>query len=264
MTESRKILQALTFGLMVAAQSVAAGPRLPVIGDDSGFTFRSVRPPASASARRIAFPADSVVKPAKGGQGWFWATVDPSRTAGDAARLGRVLAALGPDLARHAADAGADTAADRVLRDHGVALFRESKRNNVSPTLLLAVIGTESGGRVGAVSTKGALGLMQLMPATAKRFGVTDPMDPDQNIAGGAQYLSFLLDRFGGDAVLALAAYNAGEGAVDRHGGVPPYAETRAYVARTVAGFEALRGRCIAPPVAPRDPCAFDTTGAKG
>ena len=98
---------------------------------------------------------------------------------------------------------------------------------------------------------------MQLMPATARRFGVRDPLDPAQNIAGGARYLSFLLDMFDQDAVLALAAYNAGEGAVTRHGGVPPYPETRNYVARTLAGFEILRARCAQPPATARAPCEF-------
>lgn len=104
------------------------------------------------------------------------------------------------------------------------------------PALLQAVIAVESGFNASAVSSKGALGLMQLMPATARRFGVLDPFDPSQNIAGGAAYLKTLLTRFDGDVELALAAYNAGEAAVIKAGNrIPPYSETRAYVPRVLA-----------------------------
>jgi soluble lytic murein transglycosylase-like protein len=98
-------------------------------------------------------------------------------------------------------------------------------------SLLHAVIGVESGHSAAAVSAKGAIGLMQLMPPTARRFGVADAYDPLQNIRGGARYLRYLLDLFGGDVELALAAYNAGENAVLRHGRrVPPFRETIEYV----------------------------------
>jgi soluble lytic murein transglycosylase-like protein len=98
-------------------------------------------------------------------------------------------------------------------------------------SLLHAVIGVESGYSAAAVSARGAIGLMQLMPPTARRFGVADAYDPLQNIRGGARYLRYLLDLFGGDVELALAAYNAGENAVLRHGRrVPPFRETIEYV----------------------------------
>lgn len=103
-------------------------------------------------------------------------------------------------------------------------------RFNLSVAFVRAVIQTESAFDRLAVSSVGARGLMQLMPATARRFGVRDSFDARQNILGGAQYLRVLLDMFGGDTVLASAAYNAGEGAVRRYAGVPPYAETRGYV----------------------------------
>ncbi|WP_250533337.1 lytic transglycosylase domain-containing protein [Caballeronia sp. AZ10_KS36] len=102
----------------------------------------------------------------------------------------------------------------------------------VDRALVRAVIHAESGYRADAISGKGAQGLMQLMPATAARFEVGDPFDAAQNIRGGVRYLAWLLRRFGGDVDLALAAYNSGEGAVARHDGVPPYAETQAYVSR--------------------------------
>jgi soluble lytic murein transglycosylase-like protein len=104
--------------------------------------------------------------------------------------------------------------------------------HGVSEQLVKAVIAQESEFDPMAVSSKGARGLMQLMPATARRFGVADSFDARQNIFGGVQYLRFLLNMFGGDVALALAGYNAGENAVVRHGGVPPYRETRNYVQR--------------------------------
>lgn len=106
----------------------------------------------------------------------------------------------------------------------------QAQRHRIDPLLVKAVILTESANRRWATSPKGALGLMQLMPDTARRFGVTDPYDPAQNIAGGARYLRWLLDNFNGNVTLALAGYNAGEGKVARYGGIPPYRETQNYV----------------------------------
>lgn len=105
-------------------------------------------------------------------------------------------------------------------------------RVGLQPAIAIAVAHAETRCRhVGQRSPKGAMGLMQLMPATARRFGAADPWDIDQNIAAGVAYLAWLQDRYRGDLARTLAGYNAGEGAVDRYGGVPPFAETRAYVA---------------------------------
>jgi soluble lytic murein transglycosylase-like protein len=111
----------------------------------------------------------------------------------------------------------------------------------VEPNLLRAVIVVESGFNSHAVSKRGAVGLMQLMPATASRFGVSNPYDAQQNVHAGARYLKFLIDRFGHDIRLALAAYNAGEEAVDRNGGqIPPFSETMAYVPRVLKIYKML------------------------
>jgi soluble lytic murein transglycosylase-like protein len=111
----------------------------------------------------------------------------------------------------------------------------------IEANLLRAVIVVESGFNSRAVSKRGAVGLMQLMPATASRFGVSNPYDPKQNVRAGARYLKFLIDRFGQNIRLALAAYNAGEDAVDRNGGqIPPFTETMAYVPRVLKIYQML------------------------
>jgi len=111
----------------------------------------------------------------------------------------------------------------------------------VESNLLRAVIVVESGFNSHAVSKRGAVGLMQLMPATASRFGVSNPYDAQQNVHAGARYLKFLIDRFGHDIRLALAAYNAGEEAVARNGGqIPPFSETMAYVPRVLKIYKLL------------------------
>jgi Transglycosylase SLT domain len=109
--------------------------------------------------------------------------------------------------------------------------------HNIDEDLLASVIKAESGGHVKAVSRAGAQGLMQLMPSTAHTLGVTDSFKADQNIAGGTAYLDSLLKRYKDNLALALAAYNAGPGAVDRYRGIPPFRETRAYVARVIREF---------------------------
>lgn len=110
--------------------------------------------------------------------------------------------------------------------------------NNLEVALLHAVIQTESAYNPRAVSPKGAVGLMQLMPGTAQRYGVTDRTDAGDNVRGGARYLRDLLDMFNGDKRLAVAGYNAGENAVKRYGGIPPYRETQNYVVRVMEIYE--------------------------
>ncbi|HEY7206153.1 MAG TPA: lytic transglycosylase domain-containing protein [Methylomirabilota bacterium] len=122
----------------------------------------------------------------------------------------------------------------RARRDHAADIQEISRRFGVSPTLVRAIVRAESGFDPGAVSAKGAGGLMQLMPQTASALGVADRFDPRENITGGVRHLRYLLDRYRGSVPLALAAYNAGEGPVDAHRGVPPYPETQQYVRRVM------------------------------
>jgi hypothetical protein len=124
-----------------------------------------------------------------------------------------------------------------AITDVRELLAKAGAQHNIDVELLASVVKTESGGRSNAVSRTGARGLMQLMPSTARDLGVQDAFKPDQNIAGGVSYLDALLTRYKNDLSLALAAYNAGPAAVDRYHGIPPYRETRAYVARVEREF---------------------------
>jgi soluble lytic murein transglycosylase-like protein len=135
---------------------------------------------------------------------------------------------------------------------YGEMIFTVAKQKEVNPTLLAAVIWAESGFQAKALSPKGARGLMQLMPATAQRFGVErrELYTPQRNLHAGAAYLKLLLERYDPDIHLALAAYNAGEGSVDRYRGIPPYRETREYVKRIyrALGLEEPLVTAAAPP----------------
>ncbi|MGC8668602.1 MAG: lytic transglycosylase domain-containing protein [Chthonomonadales bacterium] len=114
-------------------------------------------------------------------------------------------------------------------------VHKYSAQFGVDPGLVKAVITAESGGDVRAVSSKGAMGLMQIMPEEVREYGIRDPFDPDQNILAGVKQLAQKLQLFHGDAALALAAYNAGSGAVRKYGGIPPYPETQKYVSRVLS-----------------------------
>ena len=141
-----------------------------------------------------------------------------------------------PALAAAPTRAGSTLRAERTpaaAARYSDLIEKVSAENGVDSKLVRAVIQVESAYQPRARSRKGAMGLMQLMPATARQYGVRNPYDPEANIEGGTRHLKMLLQRF--PRALALAAYNAGEGAVERFGGIPPYPETRAYVSRVLA-----------------------------
>lgn len=260
---------------------------LPPAPAQADFTFKRIRPPSASSGSRINVqidaetyreqqsparasrpeapqtPDDTAPAQPRGGrsnhQAWFWSTVSPSieKTPGRFLQAAQVAARPPQDSGVRAPSLAQLQA---IAKLHGREILARSVGTRVSPALVLALISVESGGRVTAVSNKGAQGLMQLIPATAARFGIEDATDPAQNIRAGVAYLDWLMSEFGNDPVLALAGYNAGEGAVRRNSGVPPYAETRAYVPKVLAAWNVARRMCTTPPVLPGDGCVFNPT----
>lgn len=156
-------------------------------------------------------------------------------------RLYMVVATRNPFL-EDPKNSAKDTSFSPNLSTKFDELFNEIARTyNLDPKLLHAIAKVESNYNPRAVSPKGALGVMQLIPSTARLVGVSDPFDPRENIHGGARYLKYLLDKFG-DLTLALAAYNAGPKAVEAYGGIPPYAETQRYVRSVLSLYQRLKG----------------------
>ncbi|WP_417713546.1 lytic transglycosylase domain-containing protein [Pseudophaeobacter arcticus] len=204
----------------------------------------------SAADSAAAVPGDI------GRYGWFWQRV-PTGIAGEAGHNRLELALTALKTAPTPVSAPGLQLMQQIIQEQAVPILIASADSQVSPALVLAVIAVESAGKAEAVSSAGAEGLMQLMPDTAARFGVTDALAAEQNISGGIKYLDWLLDEFAGDAVLALAGYNAGEGAVRAHQGVPPFAETRDYVPKVLAAYQVARALCLTPPELISDGCVF-------
>ena len=159
----------------------------------------------------------------------------PAATAPTSSFAGALAAAQTAPSAAPVSGAGGSSAFDSEINAAAAS-------NGIDPALLKGLVSQESGFNPNARSGAGAVGLTQLMPGTASSLGVTNPLDPAQSLQGGAKYLREQLDRFGGDETLALAAYNAGPGAVQKYGGVPPYAETQNYVTSVMSKAAAFRG----------------------
>jgi hypothetical protein len=202
--------------------------------------MRTERPQSGALGARTAFAAGLalalLLPPALAADGV------PARTAG------KVTVEVGPNGRRMITDGGGSASPRRFsgklmpIPDSELepVITRHADSQQLDPKLVRAMIQVESGYNPSAVSRKGAVGLMQLMPTTASSLAVSNPYDPDENVRGGTAYLRRMIDRFEGRLELAVAAYNAGPGAVERHGGIPPYRETRDYVRRVLALYRGV------------------------
>lgn len=239
------------------------------------FTFRRVKPPEAGTRQRINIqiektwpyetdpPAEekpveaAAPAPEDKTASWFWSEVSADLDAADAARLGEALRVLNSNPSEKAAFDVDARVLDDIMQNYGAEVLLATAGRKVSPALVVSVIAVESAGRPAALSQKGAQGLMQLIPATAERFGVSDANDPAQNIRGGTAYLEWLLATFKGDPILSLAGYNAGENAVRSNGGVPNFAETRAYVPKVLAAWDKARMYCQTLPRHVDDGCVF-------
>jgi soluble lytic murein transglycosylase-like protein len=259
------------------------------------FTFKMVKPPKAGSNNRINIQiepedlerqrgkssslvsrpateadepkADGEAKPTPkqktGTYAWFWDKISPNIAESAPGRLAPALVAVNNGPGGKAVLTPRLETLRAIVEVRGAEILKATIGTEVSPALVLAVIAIESGGRVDAVSSAGAQGLMQLMPAVAERFGVSDALLPAENIKGGVAYLDALMKEFDRDPILVLAGYNAGENAVKRAGGVPDYAETRDYVPKVLAAFQTAKGLCVTPPELASDGCVFNFKMAK-
>lgn len=191
---------------------------------------------------------------------WYWEKVSPQLSE-RAGRFAKAIDALNSGPEGKTVRAPRLAHLQEIANRHGRDILAATIGTEVSPALVLAVISTESGGNAQAVSRSGAVGLMQLIPATADRFNVDDSTDPSMNIKGGVKYLDWLMKEFDRDPLMVIAAYNAGENAVKNNGGVPPYAETRDYVPKVLAAWQVARGLCLSPPELVTDGCVFAVKG---
>ena len=207
------------------------------------------RAPVSAGDPPVA-PAGAL-----GRYAWFWDKVSPEAAKAGPGRLDVAMTALAAAVGKVPAPRLQQM--QTIARANGIDILRSTIGTDVSPALVLAVITVESSGNPVAISGAGAQGLMQLMPDTAVRFGVRDSLIAPDNIAGGVKYLHWLMQEFDRDPILVLAGYNAGEGSVRKHAGVPPFAETRDYVPKVLAAFQVARGLCLTPPELITDGCVF-------
>lgn len=244
----------------VGVPGAGAGKRIKVQIDPAAEVFRITpgsepRRPGDPRPEAATQLPDGLIPDTPSDFDWYWQAVSPARGVDIAARFRSALDIVETEAARIGVPRLQTLRT--IAEAHGTDILTASIGTDVSPALALAVIAIESAGKTAAKSHAGAEGLMQLMPDTARRFGVADSYEPTENIKGGVAYLDWLLKEFDRDPIMALAGYNAGEGAVEKHQGVPPYAETRAYVPKVLAAWTIARQLCRTPPDLVTDGCVF-------
>lgn len=257
--ETTRLQADFSFKRVTVPKRSTSAPRITVQIDPNA--PRGPSAPAAAGTAVVAAP-NAPAAPKATGLEWFWQAVSPALSDSGPGRLELALREIdnAPDGKR--VSTPRLQTLQGIANEHGLEILRATVGTNVSPALVLALISIESAGTIEAESHAGAVGLMQLMPATAERFGVTDRIDPAENIKAGVAYLAWLMDHFDNDPILVLAGYNAGEGAVRDNKGVPPYAETRAYVPKVLAAWTIVKGLCQTPPELMTDGCVFHNNGA--
>jgi Transglycosylase SLT domain len=248
------------------------------------FTFKRVGPPAKdgeglldiqvgpkTEIRRLlptrVDPETDIAQPAvtpSTEAPWFWNRISPRILDGSAQRLELATSIVESHPDELVAFSINPDELERIAGSFGIHILKASVEAQVSPALLLSLIYLESGGEPGLGDRTGPAGLMQLKPEIVRQFAVTDVMNPIDNIGGGARYLEWLLDRFDGDAILALAAFNTDDAVIRAAKGVPDYPETRLFVPRVVAVWSLARQLCMTPPVKATDGCVFKSLGKIG
>lgn len=263
------LTKSLLVGAICAGTAFAESPK-----PFPEFSAKRIKPPKSTNSNRIDIQIDpaevqapsnsfedrsdsnqTAKAPKTARYDWFWNEVSPDIAQTGPGRLDVAMRALAASSAKVASPRLQFM--QEIAKAQGIDILKSTIGTNVSPALVLAVMTVESAGDPTAVSGAGAQGLMQLMPATAERFGVKDSLSPAQNIAGGVGYLNWLMGEFENDPILVLAGYNAGEGSVRKYSGVPPFAETRDYVPKVLAAFQVAKGLCLTPPELITDGCVF-------
>ncbi|WP_340107920.1 lytic transglycosylase domain-containing protein [Pikeienuella sp. HZG-20] len=253
-----RIWRPIAFTLVAAGLVIGQSPAAAAADLGGARSFRLVKPPSLGPKRRLTITTTRSAIPQKPAPrapryGWFWREAASGIGAADPARLAPLVASVASRLGGPTRRALVEEIGETWRAE--IAAAADAAR--ISEALLIAVVAAESGGDSRAVSPAGAQGLGQLMPETARRFAVSDPFEPAENLRAAADYLSLLLTMFKEDALLALAGYNAGENAVLRHKGVPPYAETRDYVPIVLGYYHEARGLCRTAPSGPRAACAM-------
>jgi len=251
----RSFILSLAFALCLAPPPSATTAQAAGLKGQNG-VFKVVKPPSRSARKRLVINnVTRALPPGRGGRAqrhaWFWRATSPRLDAADVARL----EVMSQTVARKLSGGSRQSLVASIASDFKAEITTAARSANVSEALLIALVAAESAGKATAVSPKGAQGLGQLMPGTAQRFGVADAFNPAENLRAAAAYLSILLKMFGEDALLALAGYNAGEGAVSRHKGVPPYEETRDYVPIVLSYYHHSRVLCANGARGPRAAC---------